>query len=134
MPCHLWGSPTFPYSCRTLAIRLHGFHRRTTTLGRLRRDLCVRRPPHKNGTFYPHYLRCHSGTGCPIILSTRVEAPRPPRRHRLRSKPPVCLSLHPTLTQTARRQEQLIHSISPPIGWTNGMSKSDVGTIFTDLL
>src|SRR5271156_7097238 len=54
--------------------------------------------------------------------------------HGLRSWPPVCLSLHSTLAQTARYRGQPVHGVPPTIRWANRTSKSDVRTIFEDIL
>src|SRR5271155_5822573 len=134
MPRPLWGSPTSPYSHWALAIRLHGLHRRITTLGWLRCDLCVCGPPHENGSFYPHYLGCRCRTGCTAVLSARLEATRSPCRHCLRSRLSVRLPFHPTPSQTVGHPRESVDGISPSVGWADGTGEPDAGTIFTDIL
>src|SRR5277367_2211216 len=91
-------------------------------------------PFHENGSFYPHYLECHGGTGRSIVLSTRLEITWPPGRHCLRPRSSVRLPVYPASPQMVGYSRESVYGIPPPVGWANGTGESNTGTILVDIL
>src|ERR1700719_1830440 len=91
-------------------------------------------PFHKNGSFYPHYLECHSGTGRSIVLSTSLEITWPHSRHCLQLRSSVRLLVYLTSSQMVGYSRESVYDIPPTVGWANGTSESNTGTILADIL